>query len=698
MCRRTGLRFRAVIENNVFRSTFEGIQLTNFNPGTGLPFPEATTVIIRQNVITNSVSSAIQVYHVGEDPFTDPATVFVINNTIAGSGSGGTSNGLAPESSLSFSPTYGQIALLNNIVTQATVRPVLECASGYDTLLNRTPVILDHNDFYNPLGPVAGAACGDPSGSAYGNISVDPQFVAAADLHLRQGSPAIEAGNNGAYYLPETDLDGGARVQAANGGGYATVDMGAYESPGAVNVPRSAVGLTSSSYYLAAPGTITLSALLQAGTGATAPAAGTVTFYENNVRLAAVAADGTGKAGLNVVVTKPGIHGYRAHGEDGVSATDSPVVYVYLDAPGALATATSLVVSPTTANALAPVTLTATVMTTTAAAVPAGTVTFYDGAVALGSKPLGPDGTVSLVTTALLPGNHLLHGVYAGNGTFAGSASGNVGVTILPFATAVMLTASPATAVLQQQVALTATVTIAGGGAATGTVTFLDGTTPIGMVAVDAAGHAVLTTNSLAVGGHAMTAQFAASASLAGSLSNAVTVTILPPDFTISAGLPALTIRTEHHAPVQVTITTSGGLADTIQLSCGSLPTFVSCTFDPGDVTTSGEATETRTATLTIDTDAVLGYAQLERGPGLWLERSLAVAILLSPGLLPGRRRDLRVLLAALVAVAMVFGAGGCSGKYPGHAAPGSYPVMITGAGRATGITHSVTLELTVTP
>lgn len=57
------------------------------------------------------------------------------------------------------------------------------------------------------------------------NLDVDPVFVnaGAGDLHLQEGSPAINGGDNGAPQIASEDLDGLARV--ING----TVDMGPYE-------------------------------------------------------------------------------------------------------------------------------------------------------------------------------------------------------------------------------------------------------------------------------------------------------------------------------------------------------------------------------------------------------------------------------------------------------------------------------------
>jgi hypothetical protein len=58
-----------------------------------------------------------------------------------------------------------------------------------------------------------------------GNIDVDPLFVDADDLHLQDGSPCIDRGDDAVAGLPATDLDGEPRLQQCH------VDIGADESP-----------------------------------------------------------------------------------------------------------------------------------------------------------------------------------------------------------------------------------------------------------------------------------------------------------------------------------------------------------------------------------------------------------------------------------------------------------------------------------
>jgi hypothetical protein len=101
-----------------------------------------------------------------------------------------------------------------------------------------------------------------------------------------------------------------------------------------------------------------------------------------------------------------------------------------------------------------------------------------------------------------------------------------------PVATIITLTANLSSTVFGQRVTLIATVTAASG-TPTGTVTFFDGDTPLGEVAVDGNGQAALVL-PLGVGVHSLTARFADIAPFTGSTSTAVSETVSKADTTTS--------------------------------------------------------------------------------------------------------------------------------------------------------------------
>ena len=100
--------------------------------------------------------------------------------------------------------------------------------------------------------------------------------------------------------------------------------------------------------------------------------------------------------------------------------------------------------------------------------------------------------------------------------TVGGSASSST-------ATSTTLTSSSASPAYGDSIALTAAVSPA---AATGTVTFYDGSTSLGTAALNS-GAAILTTTALAVGTHRVTAVYGGTGNYAGSTSNAVTITVI---------------------------------------------------------------------------------------------------------------------------------------------------------------------------
>jgi len=222
-------------------------------------------------------------------------------------------------------------------------------------------------------------------------------------------------------------------------------------------------------------------------------------------------------------------------GKVSLSATDStanvtsPVdTLVINQAP----TTVSLTTSPNPSTYGQTVTLTATVSLSGSGSTlypPSGTVTFNDG---LGTPvtaglPTAPafDTSVSQTSvgiSAYPAGTLSLQATYSGDIDYLGSSSTLVTQTISRGATTTSLQATPTSPGPGQPVALIATVSPA---TATGTVTFLDGSTSIGTAALNL-GTAGLSGSILAGGSHSLTASYGGDANDTPSVSSAVAVTV----------------------------------------------------------------------------------------------------------------------------------------------------------------------------
>src|SRR5262249_53201468 len=155
------------------------------------------------------------------------------------------------------------------------------------------------------------------------------------------------------------------------------------------------------------------------------------------------------------------------------------------------------------------------------AGTPTGTVSFLDGGTSLGTATL-TNGTATFTTTALTQGSHTITAVYSGDSNFITSTSAGVSQTV-------NLTAAPSTisldssvnpSVFGQVITLVATVTPSppATGIPTGTVTFRDGTTVLGTVALDANGRAPFQTGALSIGAHFLNAVYNGDGNFASSI------------------------------------------------------------------------------------------------------------------------------------------------------------------------------------
>ena len=371
-------------------------------------------------------------------------------------------------------------------------------------------------------------------------------------------------------------------------------------------------------------------------------------------------------------------------------------------------TSLALTANPGTSSYGQQVVLTAAIAPSTAQNhVPTGTVTFTDASVPLGTVTVS-GGVATLNVTSLPAGIDSLIAIYSGDLNFA-SSTGYAKQVVSGYSSTATLTAAPNPAGAGQSVTLTATV--AGVGTTlvpTGTVALYDGATQLGSAPIDAAGHAKYTTSALSIGVHSLTAAYSGDAVFMKSTSSAISENVIEDDFSIALASPSITLTEYQHTTTSITLTPVGAFSDSVTLAFGTLPKYLTCRPIPTStaLTPSGPAN----VSLYLDTDSIVGGSGMS-GPlaqSSGVSRSpAALALLFSPVLalaaLRRRRqtRSLSLTLLALSALPIALALTSCAANQitpVAAVAPGTYTIPITATGATTGISHSTTLTLVVTP
>jgi hypothetical protein len=198
-------------------------------------------------------------------------------------------------------------------------------------------------------------------------------------------------------------------------------------------------------------------------------------------------------------------------------------------------------------------------------------------------------------------------------------------------ATALVASANPA--IFGQGVTLTATVQAAGPGlpAPTGTVTFLDGSTPLGTVTLDNSGQASFTTSALAAGSHTITAVYDGDLVFRVSTSAPLLLTVNNPA-PVTTGLSQATAA-EGSSGFTLTVTGSGFVPSSVVDWNGTplATTFVDGTQLRASVPTAMLAEE-GAATLTVFTPAPGGGTSNGQGFTIADAALTPTGVALTPG------------------------------------------------------------------
>ena len=248
---------------------------------------------------------------------------------------------------------------------------------------------------------------------------------------------------------------------------------------------------------------------------------GTVTFLDGTTVLGSGTLSG-GTTTFNTSSLSVGGHSITVQysGDSNFTSSTSSALTQTVNQAGS----SSVVVSGTNPSVYGQsVTFTATVSASSpGAGTPTGTVSFLDGTTVLATKSLS-GGSAAYSTSSLSVGSHSITVSYGGDGNFTGSTSSAVSQTVNQDSSSSVVVSGTNPSVYGQSVTFTATVSAnsPGAGTATGTVSFLDGTTVLATKSLSG-GSATFSTSSLSVGSHSITVSYGGDGNFTGSTSSAV--------------------------------------------------------------------------------------------------------------------------------------------------------------------------------
>ncbi|HUL44635.1 MAG TPA: Ig-like domain repeat protein [Bacteroidota bacterium] len=256
---------------------------------------------------------------------------------------------------------------------------------------------------------------------------------------------------------------------------------------------------------------------------------GKLVFMDGAVALDTATLNGLGVATFNTGSLSTGIHAMTAvYGGDAnhLGASSS----VLDDTVNKAGTSTAVISMQNPSVFGEPVTFQATVSAVApGTGIPTGTVTFKNGTGVIGTGPLDSTGKATLTLSTLSTSVHAIVAEYNDDVNFTPSASGAYSDTVNKSATVVSFVSFTTSSVYGQTVGFTAKVSpvAPGAGIPTGTLTFKDGATVIGLVPLDTMGKAALNISSLSAGLHSIIAEYNDDANFSPSSSLAISDTVL---------------------------------------------------------------------------------------------------------------------------------------------------------------------------
>lgn len=329
-----------------------------------------------------------------------------------------------------------------------------------------------------------------------------------------------------------------------------------------LSVEPTEVVVTSTSNPSGVGDNVTFTAVVSE-TQASGVPTGTVMFYDGTTAISGdIALNSNGIATFTTSALTLGQHTINANysGDNDNAASTGSIAQSVLQT-----TSITVVSSDPTATVSQSVTFTATISATTP--ITSGTITFYDGATAIGAGSINPNSTASFAISTLTGGMHTITAKFAGDTNSKSSTSAVLVQTINKATSTVLVGSNPSTITVGQSTTLTATVTNSNGPILSGTITFKNGSTTLGSGSIDSNGTFSLTTTGLTSGTDTVIATYSGDGYTAGSTGNTTvtvdrlaTVTVLSSDGTPSnAGSPVTLMATVTISPGETAVGPIGG-------------------------------------------------------------------------------------------------------------------------------------------
>ena len=409
------------------------------------------------------------------------------------------------------------------------------------------------------------------------------------------GSANLSAGGTASFST--ANLPVGTQVLTAQYSGDTTNAAGTSNTVNEVVQQATTTTTVASSNTTAPVGSQVTFTATVVSTNGPAPT-GTVEFMAGTTSLGGGTIGSDGTATLSLASLAPGTYSIVAvySGDtDDATGSSAPLAETIQKIPTAITLTAS--VNPISAGAV--LTLNAAVSATgssTGAGILAGQVTFSEGATVYGTATINSSGVATLPISTLTAGSHSIIATYSGSTNYATSTSAVLVEVVQSTATTTTLTSTAASTLAGEPASFTASVSSATA-IPTGSVSFYDGGASIGQAQLNAQGVATLSTSTLAVGTHTITAVYVGNG-------NYNTSTSIALQHTVTLATTSLTL-----AGPAVPVDAGGTFAMTATLSNNGVAPTGTLTLHNGGATI---------ATVGVTADGTFSFPNLSLGVGTY--------------------------------------------------------------------------------